>query len=219
MCSSSGSRPGLVWSSWCARRPPSRGPRRTPHTDTVGVGTCVVSCVVCVVCPAPGAWTLCCQGAPSHRGAAGNRTPDLRRAKAALSRLSYGPGRAGVLAHVVGAPGLEPGTSALSGPRSNHLSYAPGWVCGRCPRALCRRRSRPGPMPHPAPAGSPSPVPTPRPVSPPPRRPRRAVGAHGAPRPGPGAQVRRFPNRSLDRRVRRKRRGRPVAGPPLPRCP
>ncbi len=28
--------------------------------------------------------------------------------------------------HVVGAPGLEPGTSALSGPRSNHLSYAPG---------------------------------------------------------------------------------------------
>jgi hypothetical protein len=27
--------------------------------------------------------------------------------------------------HVVGAPGLEPGTSALSGPRSDHLSYAP----------------------------------------------------------------------------------------------
>src|SRR5690606_24614999 len=29
-----------------------------------------------------------------------------------------------------GAPGLEPGTSALSGPRSNHLSYAPaaGWA-------------------------------------------------------------------------------------------
>jgi hypothetical protein len=26
----------------------------------------------------------------------------------------------------VGAPGLEPGTSALSGPRSDHLSYAPG---------------------------------------------------------------------------------------------
>jgi hypothetical protein len=30
---------------------------------------------------------------------------------------------------VVGAPGLEPGTSALSGPRSNQLSYAP-WVAG-----------------------------------------------------------------------------------------
>jgi hypothetical protein len=57
-------------------------------------------------------------------GAAGIRTPDLRRARAALSRLSYGPplapGPTGV-----GAPGLEPGTSALSGPRSNHLSYAP----------------------------------------------------------------------------------------------
>ena len=30
-----------------------------------------------------------------------------------------------VPAQRVGAPGLEPGTSALSGPRSNHLSYAP----------------------------------------------------------------------------------------------
>jgi len=29
----------------------------------------------------------------SVSGAEGNRTPDLRRAKAALSRLSYGPGR------------------------------------------------------------------------------------------------------------------------------
>lgn len=29
------------------------------------------------------------------------------------------------IAPLVGAPGLEPGTSALSGPRSNHLSYAP----------------------------------------------------------------------------------------------
>jgi hypothetical protein len=64
----------------------------------------------------------------SRGGAAGIRTPDLRRARAALSRLSYGPPSrcprppppSGV-----GAPGLEPGTSALSGPRSNHLSYAP----------------------------------------------------------------------------------------------
>jgi hypothetical protein len=72
-------------------------------------------------------------------GAAGIRTPDLRRARAALSRLSYGPllpltrslitrpsgvPPAGPV-NEVGAPGLEPGTSALSGPRSNHLSYAP----------------------------------------------------------------------------------------------
>lgn len=51
-------------------------------------------------------------------GAAGARTPNLRRARAALSHLSYDPSK-------VGAPGLEPGTSALSGPRSNQLSYAP----------------------------------------------------------------------------------------------
>ena len=37
----------------------------------------------------------------------------------------------------VGAPGLEPGTSALSGPRSNHLSYAPA---GRAPPAGRRPR-------------------------------------------------------------------------------
>ncbi len=78
-------------------------------------------------------------------GAAGIRTPDLRRARAALSRLSYGPRTSRQSAVVrrrfrrtvrlsgcrpsvrrpVGAPGLEPGTSALSGPRSDRLSYAP----------------------------------------------------------------------------------------------
>jgi hypothetical protein len=62
---------------------------------------------------------------PSSSGAAGIRTPDLRRARAALSRLSYGPSVRRASPHFVGAPGLEPGTSALSGPRSNHLSYAP----------------------------------------------------------------------------------------------
>ena len=71
-------------------------------------------------------------GVSTPGGAAGIRTPDLRRARAALSRLSYGPqccspprSRAAPPPRV-GAPGLEPGTSALSGPRSNHLSYAPG---------------------------------------------------------------------------------------------
>ena len=64
----------------------------------------------------------------SPGGAAGIRTPDLRRAKAALSQLSYGPANMRVPTGFprVGAPGFEPGTSALSGPRSNHLSYAPG---------------------------------------------------------------------------------------------
>ena len=56
-------------------------------------------------------------------GAEGIRTPDLRRAKAALSQLSYGPAR-------VGQPGIEPGTSVLSGLRSSRLSYWPaGWEC------------------------------------------------------------------------------------------
>jgi hypothetical protein len=73
-------------------------------------------------------------------GATGVRTPNLRRARAALSRLSYGPrwarapaclpaGRQSAVDSprpvVVGAPGLEPGASALSGPRSDRLSYAP----------------------------------------------------------------------------------------------
>ena len=55
-------------------------------------------------------------------GAAGIRTPDLCRARAALSQTKLRPH------NPVGAPGLEPGTSALSGPRSHHLSYAPGSV-------------------------------------------------------------------------------------------
>jgi hypothetical protein len=54
-------------------------------------------------------------------GAEGIRTPDLRRAKAALSQLSYGP----VAPGQVGQPGIEPGTSVLSGLRSSRLSYWP----------------------------------------------------------------------------------------------
>ena len=86
-------------------------------------------------------------------GAAGIRTPDLRRARAALSQLSYGPLPTSHPVTPVGAPGLEPGTSALSGPRSNQLSYAPqeyrypqGLAVGAArshglPGTLCRRRS------------------------------------------------------------------------------
>jgi hypothetical protein len=47
-----------------------------------------------------------------------DRTAGLRRARAALSRLSYIP----IRLIVVGLPGVEPGTSRLSGVRSNQLS-------------------------------------------------------------------------------------------------
>jgi hypothetical protein len=103
------------------------------------------------------------QGIPG--GAAGTRTPDLRRARAALSQLSYGPAKlrprtaalprpaarrapyhratTGLRPGRVGAPGLEPGTSALSGPRSNRLSYAPVAALPDWPRW-----SAPPGMPH-----------------------------------------------------------------------
>ena len=51
-------------------------------------------------------------------GDEGTRTPDLRRAKAALSQLSYIP----FLPHGMGLSGLEPETSPLSEERSNQLS-------------------------------------------------------------------------------------------------
>ncbi len=54
-------------------------------------------------------------------GAREDRTPDLLRARQALSQLSYGP-------ILVGLGGLEPPTSPLSGVRSNHLSYRPVFV-------------------------------------------------------------------------------------------
>ena len=59
-------------------------------------------------------------------GAEEIRTPDLRRAKAALSQLSYGPihliADKAIDSCLVGHGGLEPPTSVLSGPRSNQLS-------------------------------------------------------------------------------------------------
>ena len=54
-----------------------------------------------------------------------DRTADLMRAKHALSQLSYSPKlpRVDEALGLVRLPGLEPGTSSLSGMRSNRLSY------------------------------------------------------------------------------------------------
>ena len=55
-----------------------------------------------------------------HGGAREDRTPDLLRARQALSQLSYGPQiRNRVVRRMVGLGGLEPPTSPLSGVRSN----------------------------------------------------------------------------------------------------
>ena len=54
-------------------------------------------------------------------GDEGIRTPDLRRAKAALSQLSYIPGFQ-LIPRAVGLSGLEPETLPLSEARSNQLS-------------------------------------------------------------------------------------------------
>ena len=78
---------------------------------------------------------------PAHCGDEGARTPNLRLAKAALSQLSYIPGRsAGCLAPgaklslgsgcsapgtLMGLTGFEPVTPALSAQCSNRLSYRP----------------------------------------------------------------------------------------------
>jgi hypothetical protein len=98
---------GQTTTSWCARWDPAVATTRLATSQRKARHS------VCKVSPTrPG------------RGAAGIRTPDLRRARAALSRLSYGPPLPRI-GKPVGAPGLEPGTSALSGPRSNRLSYAP----------------------------------------------------------------------------------------------
>jgi hypothetical protein len=114
-------------SSWCARRAPTSG---SPTLATPVASLLRLSMYL-------------------RRGAAGIRTPDLRRAKAALSQLSYGPlcpRHRRVTPTPVGAPGLEPGTSALSGPRSNHLSYAPG-ACRHAFRLCAEDEADPKPEP------------------------------------------------------------------------
>ena len=81
----------------------------------------------------------------------------------------------------VGAPGLEPGTSALSGPRSNHLSYAPV-TPDPFPDRRCLLRTRSAPRRSPPwralPVSKTKQVPHPVPC---PRRPRRSSAGIRAP--------------------------------------
>jgi hypothetical protein len=69
---------------------------------------------------------VCCRTGFEVGGADRDRTDDLMLAKHALSQLSYGPD-----CHrsdqVVGPGRVERPTSRLSGVRSNHLSYEPGF--------------------------------------------------------------------------------------------
>jgi hypothetical protein len=69
--------------------------------------------------PPPPFYSLICRYSPN--GDERDRTANPRLAKPVLSQLSYVPEHY----PLVGAPRLELGTSALSGPRSNQLSYAP----------------------------------------------------------------------------------------------
>ncbi len=88
-------------------------------------------------------------GPPPCKGGA---LPAKLRPPTAASRRSAFPLQASHRPNRVGAPGLEPGTSALSGPRSNHLSYAPATPrtrpvvpSGGQDPGLPRRTSRPMP--------------------------------------------------------------------------
>ena len=60
-------------------------------------------------------------GPEARNGAERDRTADPLLAKQVLSQLSYSPESIGL----VGLPGVEPGTSRLSGVCSNQLSYRP----------------------------------------------------------------------------------------------
>ena len=58
-------------------------------------------------------------------GGEGIRTPDPLLAKQVLYQLSYTPGCDRPAIPLLGVPGFEPGTSALSELRSSQLSYTP----------------------------------------------------------------------------------------------
>ena len=101
-----------------------------------------------------GQWTDIKKMTPgSSRWSRGDSNPGPPPCKGGALPTKLRPPKPSQLAYpLVGAPGLEPGTSALSGPRSDHLSYAPvatpsGWSSSNTvwrpdfPGYLCPRRS------------------------------------------------------------------------------
>ena len=141
-----------------------RGPRRSipldPSSFVRSCAACAACAVVCGVAvggghhahpPAAGPWSvprLRCQGARRPRdrrdGTAprvggprwsrGDSNPGPPPCKGGALPAKLRPPPRRIVPPAVGAPGLEPGTSALSGPRSNQLSYAPA-----APVAAARR--------------------------------------------------------------------------------
>lgn len=103
---------------------------RSPHPDPAGRSVSLVK-----VLPA-GGWSRgdSNPGPPPCKGGAlpAKLRPPMRTRGAPPTRSR------------VGAPGLEPGTSALSGPRSHHLSYAP---VSCAPHAAARRSPDPAGTP------------------------------------------------------------------------
>ena len=90
-----------------------------------------------------GAGTLCTRLAPWwSRGDSNPGHPPCKGG--ALPAELRPPGRGNTR---VGAPGLEPGASALSGPRSDRLSYAPGQRAHRMGIPHTNARPQPGNQP------------------------------------------------------------------------
>ena len=146
-----GIHPVLIFGS-CPRVAIVRTPAGRNRVSLVSRGARGDACGVPHTFAAPGGAALCCPRCgmtASSKWSRGDSNPGPPPCKGgALPAKLRPPPDSGT--PVVGAPGLEPGTSALSGPRSNQLSYAPR--SPRCPsclphtkpvaRPLCRRRSK-----------------------------------------------------------------------------
>ena len=112
-----------------------------PHAPPAGLGVCAPTRTAGAVGPRlsifprqrslPGRVVSSARGPEWSRGDSNPGPPPCKGGALPAKLRPRWPRRPGP--PVVGAPGLEPGTSVLSGPRSHHLSYAPtpGQTAGR----------------------------------------------------------------------------------------